>query len=248
MKINIESNKLHGSSDSYSILNPRNGKGAGIPGKILSVIQTIIDNLSAQFSKSRDIMGNYGRVLTSHPVIQYLDKLAENENFTHCSTFAVRSFKGKKDDISILKGDIEVFSQDPKQTKLAIPMILPQKSLFERKHIVMVFIDKDSNTIEYFDSKGITGENQTLISKKTMKDVLLELAGTYQEQTGKSPEIQENAEVLQMNCHDCGAYVSWFANKRLSETAQEIISKGLSSDTIRKFREEMKTKIKEPPK
>ena len=165
MKLNSESHKLHGSSETHSIFNPRNGKGAGIAGKILAVILTILDNLRAQFSKSRDIMGNYGRQLTSTPVIWYLDKLAESKNFTHYSTFAVRDFLGTEKDIKDLKDGIDTFWQNPTQKKLAIPLILPQKNLFERKHIVMVFIDKDSNTIEYFDSRELMEKTKNFTLK-----------------------------------------------------------------------------------
>ena len=166
------------------------------------------------------------------------------QTFIHFSSYAVKDFTGDEICIKNLENAIKDFYNDPTQGKLAIPLILPSLSLLEEKHIVMIFIDKDTNSLEYFDSKGITSENRYLKAKNKMSDVLSSLKKVFPNKNDII--IQENASVLQMDCHNCGAYITWFAARRLQDNATNIIKKGISSNEIRVFRKGMKAGILPP--
>jgi hypothetical protein len=95
----------------------------------------------------------------------------------------------------------------------------------------MVLIDKEKKTIDYFDSKGITSENKIFKDGTTMKSILDELSLICQNKDQNHEyTIQENATILQLDSHNCGAFVSWFAVNRITKTAQDIITQGTETE------------------
>ncbi len=76
----------------------------------------------------------------------------------------------------------------------------------ESQHIVLISADQDANTIEYFDSKGMTftpgGQSKTdQIISTVVTEVRTKLGM-------EAAELVQNPTRFQRNIHDCGAFVA----------------------------------------
>lgn len=100
------------------------------------------------------------------------------------------------------------------QTKIAIPVILKTSI----NHIVTFFYDKESQTLEYYDSKGLTimdRKNTHLIfplkDKEilTLNDLFIHLKEKYQPTSFKENIVREQKDI-----YNCGVFVlSYYLNK-----------------------------------
>lgn len=222
--------------ESFFSLRPTSGKGTNPLGRVASFITTLFERFKGLFS-SGDVMGNPGKFFSSRVVINYLDFNKRTEGFEHFSTYITETmpFHGTEEQIKKIK---EFINDNSKKAYLAIPLVLPPLHFYEESHIVMIFIDNKKKTLEYFDPKGITSKNRELLNGNKMSNVLDTLVKVIND---NNFAILENNRVLQLDCHNCGAYVDWFVKKRLktNATAQTIISKGVSLEKIRIFRKEI---------
>jgi len=98
---------------------------------------------------------------------------------------------------------------------LAIPFVL--KGWFE-DHIVAMYFDREKNTLEYFDSKGLTIRDRNDSRLNAFIKKVLDNYGTDKDKT----TVIENTKKHQWDCHNCGAYVlSYF---RLRKEGSDIES------------------------
>ncbi len=241
----VSSSSFHILRGESSFIVPQEGKGSGILGKIIAVWNTICDLITGIGNRS-DVMGNQGRQLRSSQVIDYLTNLKnEEEKFDYLPAFASWDFHGDEADMTTIMEAVEKFDHNENVSKLAIPLILPPSSFLEEKHMVIIFIDKNKNTIDYFDAKGITSDHRQLIAGGSMRQKVLEPI-IAKLTSSPSVQVNENARIIQWDCHHCGAYVSWFAQQRLTKDAEQIIQAGINLPGIHRFRKEMKPQTPAP--
>lgn len=246
--VSSSSNHIIISGKKSLLTQSKDGKGVNLCGKIVCIALTLFDYIKSRFDETskQDVMCNFGCQLTPTKVNDYLDSLkTQNSIFDYTSAFIGTSaeFTGSTKHIESLKKILDEFVAS-EQRKFAIPLVLPPLHFPEEPHIVMIFVDKDTNSLEYFDSKGITSENRVLQSSEqtTMYSVLENLRQTLNKTSlNQSYTITENAKVIQMDINNCGAYVSWFAKKRLKNSATEILQKGIKD--IHEFRIKMKNSM-----
>jgi hypothetical protein len=126
--------------------------------------------------------------------------------------------------------------------KILIPIVL--KGLV-RNHIVAVFFDRETNTLEYYDPKGLSIEDrhsEYLLNTAGGRITLNEAIENIKQKYGKEEEYivtHENTHKHQWDSHNCGVYVCDFFRRRLQpDTNFFDVVMNRRFDTL-KMREEM---------
>lgn len=98
------------------------------------------------------------------------------------------------------------------------------------KHITLLFIDKKTNCIEFYDSKALSIEHPKNSSAKTYVNQLKLLF--------PNSSFKELEYPIQFDGHNCGAYVCWFAEQRLSGNTFEQIQQ-MRAPNIEQYRSQL---------
>lgn len=105
----------------------------------------------------------------------------------------------------------------PNKNDVAIPVILKG---CVRDHIVMVFVDRRSNVLEYYDSKGLTIQDR---NDPELNEVLQQALEKYGD---ANTRLIENTEKHQYDSHNCGVYILDYVFRRKTEAPEQIFANG----------------------
>lgn len=184
--------------------------------KFLSGITTIAMIIFGK--NSSDARGNRGLQLTSPELRNYIGKLEyENKNFSSVLDFVEGSFELKNTNTLLSKLEK---SLNAKNLPVFIPIVLKGNSPIEAQHIVCIVVDPQTKKIEYFDSQGVTADNRVVDGDLHMIDLLNGIKSILNKpDSGKAENytIVQNTKSHQMDCHNCGAFVGYYAKERFKK-------------------------------
>ncbi len=133
----------------------------------------------------------------------YLDSL-DNSNFTIVDHFS----HSQGSSLASLCRLIE-----KAKSKVFVPLIIKGRCLH---HIVTLYIDKESKSMEYFDSMGLTimdrkgKELLNITDENKMEKVATTIASQFDIRV-----IRENRKKVQRDVHNCGVYVASYIKQKI---------------------------------
>ena len=120
------------------------------------------------------------------------------------------------------------------------------RSLFNSAHIVLITIDIDNKTIEYYDSLAYAPEYWVCYNKFCMREDLDIIKNTCFKNDPKA-KIINNSLKQQYDCHSCGIYVLSYMKERLEgRSFEEITNQIMNSQDIQRIRIELACLLSEP--
>jgi hypothetical protein len=112
-------------------------------------------------------------------------------------------------------------------SKIIVPVVL--RSRMGRHHIVCLYVDRDGRTIDYYDSTGLSIQDNAQVSLVDEGGTLLEKINSLVERyfPGAGVEdpvtVNENVDVHQYDWHNCGVFVARFIQQRLAGSSMQEI-------------------------
>jgi hypothetical protein len=150
-------------------------------------------------------------------ILAYKEVLEDGGRLEINSNFVTSNHNFSKETI---KEEIKKSFTSSKSSIIGIPVVL-KGPLFFADHIVTLVVNKDSNEIEFYDSKGLSltdRGNSRIISSSDMQ--LLEFVEIIQEvffENKPRPSIIEHLNRDQTDHHNCGIYVVNFLERKKEE-------------------------------
>ena len=120
----------------------------------------------------------------------------------------------------------EEFKEVPENGLLFVPLIIIGRGLFERDHVVWVAADRQTEQLEYYDSKGIalkTDRKGWVLANKDLKHRLVTgVLWALMAVTGYK-EVIQNPIRHQFDIHNCGPLGMVYMDERRGKTFKKFI-------------------------
>ncbi len=180
--------------------------------KIRSVVRSILASISRPtITEQKRIMT---KMLNGLDVINFATAKTDETTFVDefLSLSAIKNADDKRKTVS------DILDQALGSKKLVfIPFVLEGTI---RNHIVIIALDRDTKTVEYYNSQArdIEEESRKLVGCDIRFDEFLDLIKV------KCPDwvIKSNQTKHQKDLINCGAYVCWFIEQRKNRSFEEI--------------------------
>lgn len=195
---------------------PVESKKRSVVNKFISVITTIVMLIFGK--NSEDARGNRGLQLTNINLKMYIGKLQNTENTENSYNFVpVLDYINKHlkaENVIPILNKINELLKPTTDTPVYIPIVLKGNSPLESQHIVCIVVDPKTKKIEYFDSQGVTADNKRIEDGLLMMDLLKNIKSMLGISRKGAYAIIQNTKSHQMDCHNCGAFVGYYAQER----------------------------------
>lgn len=176
-------------------------------------------HLRGRYYSDRAILPFFEALKAQHPNFDYTERGMPKDNETDKRPFDI-----------VTKINIKAAEQfqNPTTKLFAIPFN-------NNKHIVVIFIDKDRKTVEYYDPRGATS-NASESKRYSELDLRANLVQIRDHFFGAEGRIVENLRQHQNCRHRCGIWVSHYIFQRvMGQTAPQISSMDISNDQLEAF-------------
>lgn len=227
--------------------NDKKSKTSGSTGpnliqKIYSVASTVLQLIIGW--SFDDVQGNYGKKIEKAHLITLMGKFLEGKNhFNFIPNYLTGSIV--QSDAADINRRIKEPILEGNKKPIFIPLVINNHRLFEPIHIVALVIDPSTKKVEYFDSKGVAAEDKWIDENHTVKDfidVVIKDVDDGEKAVGDY-EFVQNKIVHQLDIHNCGAYVAYYAQRRFKEN-QSSMPTDICRCKITQIREDMRKEMR----
>ncbi len=217
--------------------SPNDGTGPNRLGRIVAIYRTVIERIKGIFGKMLEETASAGMMITNTRLGRAIQDSTANQGHFFCAfnfiqNGSISSTTTLNDLSQLLEG-----VKNRQERQIAIPLLINKGGLLDSNHFVTVFIDRDLNQVEYYDSKGQVSEYFLLAGDANLRH-FIDLCVTEVFTEDQQVTVFENRVTQQYDCYHCAAYVfAYILNRANGVSSTEYCARTVdwaSMDEVRR--------------